>query len=65
MNSFSISKYGMIAVKILKGHEGGMIVNFEQKFSQQQRQVQKMAMTQQLQQSIQRYNIIQKNWPAF
>ena len=53
MNSFSISKYGMIAVKILKGHEGGMIVNFEQKFSQQQRQVQKMAMTQQLQQSIQ------------
>lgn len=53
MNSFSISKYGMIAVKILKGYEGGMIVNFEQKFSQQQRQVQKMAMTQQLQQSIQ------------
>ncbi|CRH22664.1 hypothetical protein BN1423_440001 [Carnobacterium maltaromaticum] len=28
-------------------------MNFEQKFSQQQKQVQKMAMTQQLQQSIQ------------
>lgn len=45
--------------------KGGRYMNFEQSFSQQQNQVQKMAMTQQLQQSIQMLQYNQEDLLAF